>query len=168
MKKLLLFLIISIYLFGSVSFDNVSSSFIQTITNDQNRTIIYKGDLLVADDEILWNYKEPIKKSVLIKSSQVIITEPELFQVTVIRQEEGINLKKIYQKSKEIAPNVRGVKYNETVMKLLIGKSFLKKITFQDELENQVVIEFRDTIHKPIPKSLFDVSIPVDYDVIYR
>ncbi len=168
MKKIAIIIVLVVSLHANITFDNITSSFKQTITNDMNQTITYKGEIFVDDDRVLWEYQEPIVKSVLVKDSKVFITEPEIYQMSVINHDEGINLKKIYEDSTMVEKNMREVVFDGTPMRLTIGKEFIDTITFKDKLDNQIEIVFFDIRKKKISEERFQVDIPEAFDVIYR
>lgn len=168
MKKIVLILVFVSAVFSSISFDNKKGKFTQKIVNDLGKEIIYTGEIFIDGENLLWKYKTPLEKSILIKGSEVVITEPEIYQITVVRREEGINLKKIYDSSKAKSKSIREVMVDGVLMELHEGEEFIKKILFKDKLDNSVSIEFSAIESGEKNAAHFTAHFPDDFDVVYR
>ncbi|MCV6608064.1 MAG: LolA-like outer membrane lipoprotein chaperone, partial [Campylobacterales bacterium] len=157
MKKILL-LLLTTYLFGEpINFKTVEADFIQTVTNDQNKVITYKGKLFLSkDNEARWQYTAPIEKSVISRNNRVSIIEPELYQVTVIKTESELNLVKIYKSSLK-AKNKRIAYFDNMEISIYEDKNFITKLAYKDKIDNKIEIVFSNVKkNQKLSKEIFN------------
>jgi len=146
------------------------ANFTQSIEASKNKNIVYKGEIfLKRPQNILWKYSNPIKKSVYIKSSSVLVVEPDLEQVLISTFNKKMNFIKIFDNAKRIKKNTYKAFVNKTIYIIKLKNSVPSEIKYTDKLDNKVKISFinvRKNIH--IPSSTFVYKIPKDYDIIRK
>jgi outer membrane lipoprotein carrier protein len=170
-KIITLLLIITQY--SIASFKNINSleaDFIQKIIEPNGKSLIYKGKILIKKPtKIMWEYKEPVQKSVYIKGTYILIVEPQLEQIIFSGIDNGIDLLKIINGSDKIGKN----KY----VSYLFNKEFfvykkndkLDMIEYIDNFDNKVTIKLlNQKINQYIDTRRFNFTIPEDYDIIRR
>lgn len=156
-------------------------SFEQTIASVNNSKIEYKGKLLIDtnSDKILWHYKEPIDKTILIikqdrtNDYKIYIVEPELEQVIINNNKNIdiinnlINIDESLIKNGSISIMESGIYYEFKLMK--VGFNYYPiEISWKDDLENDIVIKFIDIeIDQNIDESM-SINIPENFDIINK
>ncbi|MEA3228286.1 MAG: LolA-like outer membrane lipoprotein chaperone, partial [Campylobacterota bacterium] len=104
MKYLLFYLSLTLSVFAS--FEDIYSfqaDFLQTVTDDKNKVLTYDGNISASKPQnALWNYKNPVNKSVYINSDSVTIVEPEIEQVIIKKLESSFNFFNMLKNSKKI------------------------------------------------------------------
>lgn len=154
-------------------FKNIKSfkaDFIQTIKNSSNSNIEYKGEVFIKNSgKVLWKYKKPIIKNVYINENFVIIDEPELEQAIFTSLDSKINLIKLLNGAKKITTNKYKAKLYETEYEIVVKNDKISKISYIDELENQVLITFSNIEQNiQLKDSLFKFTAPKYYDIIRK
>ncbi|NOQ31926.1 MAG: outer membrane lipoprotein chaperone LolA [Helicobacteraceae bacterium] len=167
---MLLFLLFTTTTFA-INFENIdtfSSKFTQTITDDLNKTITYHGELFTKKPSLaLWNYKEPIEKSVYILGVNIVIVEPELEQAITKKLEKDLDIFSILSRAKKISKNSYKAVYNSQVYMILLDSGILSQISYIDSFENSVVVKFIDPKENILlEKKLFKIDLPSYYDII--
>jgi len=165
---------ILLLLFATASFANIQNinsfeaDFKQSIVNDQNKTILYYGHIIASKPQYaLWKYTKPIEKSVYILPNRAIIVEPELEQAIIKKIGKNFDFFKLIQNAQKISNNKYLARYNNNTFIITIHKNMIKSISYKDELENSVTINFTNQIeNKKIDKKEFEPNIPDDYDII--
>ncbi len=152
------------------SLETFKANFIQTIKSTENKNIEYKGEVFIKNSgNILWKYKTPIVKNVYVNSNYVIIDEPQLEQAIYTSLQDDINLIEILKQAKktnenEYLANIEGVDY-----KVYIKNSKIEKITYNDKLENFIIINFTEVINNSmIDDNIFKFLAPDYYDIIRK
>jgi outer membrane lipoprotein carrier protein len=148
--------------------NSFNAKFVQTITDDNGKTIRYSGELWAAKPQnALWVYQKPIQKSVYVNAQKVTVIEPAIEQVTLRTLENEIDFLSIVQKAKKVdndtyAATVKGQTYTVT-----FKNDTLSSISYTDGFDNKVTIQFNtQNQNKPIDASRFKALIPADYDII--
>ena len=146
------------------------ASFIQTITNPSGNIVKYSGLIYIQEtNKIKWQYQDPIEKLVFIDKNLVTIIEPELEQAIITKIDQEINILNLLKDANKISKNNYVSQYNSIKysLKLIAGK--LTQISYQDELENNIVISFKNIKQNhQIPAKIFKFSIPLDFDIIKK
>jgi outer membrane lipoprotein carrier protein len=149
------------------SFD---ANFEQKIINPSKKEIIYKGHLVLKEPGyILWQYKEPIVKTVYIVNDFAIIDEPELEQAILTKLKNEIDIFNLIKNAKEVSKNrfiadIYDVKYN-----LFTKDNKIEKIEYKDALENSVIITFSDVKQNiEVDDAIFKFLPPDNYDIIRK
>jgi len=148
--------------------NTMQSNFTQTITNDKNSTITYKGNLLVKRPSLaLWHYVEPIEKSVYITARNVTIVEPELEQAIVKKLDNNVDILAILASAKKESTNHYSAMYDDKQYLIEMKEGLIHSITYNDTFENIVTITFtKQKINKKISNTKFKPIIPLDFDII--
>ena len=168
--------LIIIISFTIVSFANVfdaktfKAEFKQTITNNSQKEIIYKGNLFLKNNgNILWQYKEPLIKNVYITDGGIIIDEPELEQAIVSNIDESLNLITILKESKKIDELTYENTINDIKYTIKTYQDVLNSIFYTDNIGNKIKIVFSNSIvDENIPDKLFEFHAPENYDIIRK
>lgn len=172
-KVLVIF--ISLFIASSASADirNLDSfygNFEQTIVSSSENKIEYKGKVFIkSSGKILWKYETPIIKNVYIDNSMAIVDEPELEQAIFTKLEDEINIIKLLKDAKKVdnenyISTIDGVKYS-----IKIKNDKIEKITYKDNLDNLVTINFFNVvINQEINDEIFKYIVPSNYDVIRK
>ena len=83
-KVLIVTLVFASSVFASINLEELKSfkaEFKQTVTNESNKTIEYKGSVFIKNTgKVLWKYKTPVEKNVYVLDDLAIVDEPELEQ----------------------------------------------------------------------------------------
>ncbi len=148
--------------------ETMKAEFVQTITDDKESTITYKGNMLAKRPNMaLWHYREPIEKTVYITASRVTIVEPELEQAIIKRLDNGIDILAILASAKKDAKNSYTAYYNNKEYHITMQSDMIKSISYSDAFDNVVKIVFSSQqINKSIKDSRFKADIPADFDII--
>ncbi len=172
MKKILLTVsIISSTLF-SASLERLStleSNFKQSIVNDQNSKITYSGKMYATkqNNQALWEYNSPIEKSIYYKDGNIVIIEPELEQAIFAKLTKVPNVLQLLNSAKDIGNNQLVTTFNSIKYTITVDGDKIKKITYKDEIQNSVTIEFNSQkSNQKISSSRFAYKIPLEYDIL--
>ena len=171
----LLIVLSSIFIYGFASNDirdlnSFQANFVQKITSDSKNVIEYKGEVFIKKSgKILWQYETPIKKNVYIDNTMAIVDEPELEQAIFTKLDNEINIIKLLNEAKKIdnenyVSTINGIKYS-----IKVQDNKISKITYKDELDNLVNINFLNIVQNgDIADEIFKFIIPSHYDVIRK
>ena len=169
MKLFITFLLTcSVLIAGAFDFNTISSEFKQTITNEENSKIVYKGSFYATTKaKALWVYKSPIDKKIYFSQNQVVIVEPELEQVIITNLQNTPNLTEILKSAKNVDGDTYETTYEDTKYVIHVKNEKIERISYSDKLENRVTIElFNQTINTFLDDSLFRATIPNGFDVV--
>lgn len=169
MKLIIIFLFTCNALISGVfDFNTISSDFKQTITNEENSKIVYEGSLYTSTQQkALWFYKTPVEKKIYFNKNRVIILEPELEQAIVTNLENVPNLTELLKQSIKKENGIYETSYDNTTYTIHTNNDNITKIAYSDKLGNNVQIDlFNQTINTVLDDSLFNPTIPLDFDVI--
>ena len=164
MKKLFLILFLLITSNALNLPKNFEANFTQSIINE-NKKIIYKGEIFYKNGKILWEYFYPVKKYIWIKD-KVYVYEPDLLQVTISKQPK-FTLTNIIKNAKKIQKNKYIATINNKKIVFTYNKT-LKELHYKNEMDNLVTIKFYNQKEKEINDSLFIPKYPKDVDIIYQ
>ncbi len=153
---------------GVFDFDTIESDFKQTITNEENSKIIYKGTLYAtSQSKALWIYKNPINKKIYFSQKRVIILEPELEQAIITTLQNTPNLTKILKSAEKVDEKSYKAVYEETSYTIHVDNQKIKSISYSDKLDNRITIElYNQTLNSTLKSTLFEATIPNDFDII--
>lgn len=169
MKLLCTFLFTCSVLFAGIfDFNTISSDFKQTITNEENSKIVYEGSLYATTDKkALWIYKTPVEKKIYFNQNRVVILEPELEQVIITNLDNVPNITELLKQSIKKEDGTYETSYDSTTYVIHTKNDEITKITYSDKLGNSVQIELlNQTKNTVLDDSLFETTIPLDFDVI--
>ncbi|MGB5866674.1 MAG: LolA-like outer membrane lipoprotein chaperone [Arcobacteraceae bacterium] len=169
----LLFIILCTINLNANNFQNIKSfeaKFTQTIKNPSGTKVFYNGTIHIKEPYlVLWQYKKPIEKLVYIKKYTITIIEPELEQAIVTKLDKEINILELLKNATLISENTYLSKFNNVEYTVTLKNDILNSISYKDELENSVNINFKDVRqnHK-IDEEIFKFVIPYEYDLIKK
>jgi outer membrane lipoprotein carrier protein len=167
---LTIFLSLPLLAFNFEKINTFEADFSQSITNHSGKEISYSGKVFIKKPlQILWQYNEPIQKNVFLINTRVTIIEPDLEQVIISTLENEINILDILQNGEKIDANTyKSFVYNKPYL-FSIKDDQLKQIEYKDDVDNKVVITFKNIVqNQPIKDSIYKYNIPTDYDVIRK
>ena len=150
--------------FGIELPEKFSADFNQTIVSDR-KTLHYSGKVYYKNNEIVWEYTKPYKKTIWVKD-KIYVYEPDLMQVTVIEKKEA-NLITLIKHAKKTAKNQYIAKYNGIEYHFKLSGKYPKIIYYTDKMGNIVKVVFFN-IKKEVNKNIFTPNFPDDVDVIYQ
>ncbi len=169
MKLLPALLLTLTYLSASINvIDSFDATFIQTITDEKDKMITYKGSVLATKPQnALWSYTSPISKDVYVNQDLVTIIEPEIEQVIKKRITSDLNLFELIKKAKKISEGLYEASYMGKKYLIAFKDDLLESISYKDEFDNSVKILFENQKqNKKIDPTLFTPKIPLDFDII--
>ncbi len=171
MKQLLLVLLIMVNLQAFMThIKTFSASFTQHIIDNKKITIKYAGFIQAkVPNMVKWSYISPIKKEIFVKDNQVTIVEPEIEQVIISKINSTFAFFQILKNAKKITSNHYISTYNQMKINLFFKNKKLKTISYFDQLQNKVIINFtHQLVNKPIKNIIFNATIPSDYDIVTK
>ena len=169
MKKLIFILLLANQLFASIDdIYNFTADFTQTITDDKNKVLTYRGDITASKPQsAVWRYTQPITKNVFILNSTVTIVEPEIEQAIIKRIDSNFNIFKMLNDAKKVADKTYVTKFKGKAYTIIMQNNKIDSISYIDEFENRVKITFQhQKINTKIDKAVFIPQIPIDFDII--
>jgi len=148
--------------------NSFEADFQQKITDDKNATLTYKGHIQAKKPQYaLWEYKEPVEKSIYITSRKVTIIEPELEQVIIKYISSDFDFFSMMQHAKKIDENSYLAHFKEVKYKINVKDGEIISISYRDEFDNSVTILFTNQVkNRTLKKELFEPKIPLDFDII--
>jgi outer membrane lipoprotein carrier protein len=169
MKRVILAAFLATSAFANIN--NITSfeaDFSQKIVDDKGVEITYKGHITASKPRYaLWQYIQPIKKSVYILPNKIIVIEPDLEQAIIKHLKGNFDLFKIIHNAKKMAKNKYLAKFKDKKYILTTENSTIKSISYKDELENDIEITFENQKeNKKIPQEKYIPHIPDEYDIV--
>ena len=157
----------SLFALGETT-DTMQADFVQTITDDKNSTITYRGEMLAKrPDMSMWHYREPFEKTVYVASKNVTIVEPELEQAIVRKLDGTIDILGILASARKVSKENYTAHYNAKEYDITVQGDKIKTIRYTDAFDNRVGIVFdKQLINRPIDDGRFKAIIPDGFDVI--
>ena len=172
MKKIIFSVFILITNLISTELSNlktISANFTQVITNESQNTIKYKGKMYAKKQEnlALWIYTSPVEKKIYYRDGDIVIIEPDLEQATFARLNKVPNIITILKNAKKVSKNTLIANFNKTKYTIILEKNIVKRISYKDEMQNNVSIRFTNVkTNKPISDDLFIYEIPAGFDIL--
>ncbi|MEA3372726.1 MAG: LolA-like outer membrane lipoprotein chaperone [Campylobacterota bacterium] len=165
---LLLVTFVSLLMGFSETINTFSADFEQRITDDQNKTLTYRGHVWSKrPNSALWHYKNPIEKMVYVRGQKVVIIEPDLEQVLMRKIDRDIDLLAILKTSKPLDNGKHEAFFDAQRFVITETQGVIQQIDYLDSFENRVVLQFSDQeLNRPIDAEKFIAKIPKDYDII--
>ncbi len=145
------------------------ADFNQSITDEHNKTITYRGSLLAKRPSFaLWRYEEPIEKELYVYHNVATIIEPELEQAIIKRVNDNIDIFNILHNATVLDANHSEAHYNDQKFLLAFNPDHdLASIAYQDELGHNVTIRFsKQEYNFDCNTTPFKAVIPEGYDII--
>jgi len=171
MKYLLALMLLSssAFSFGE-SIQSFEADFVQTITDETGKELIYKGSIHTKRPSlVLWNYTEPSRaaKKLYVNDTRAVLVQPMLEQATISPIREGMNFFDILSSAKAIDQTHYRTRFKNIEFTLLQENGVIISLSYQDELENDILIVFsKQKQNRPIEDKLFSPKVPEDYDII--
>jgi len=171
MKLLLILTLIvhSLFAFGE-NIQSFEADFTQTITDETGKVLTYKGRLHTKRPSfVLWNYTEPerISKKLYLNGTKAVLVQPLLEQATISHINDGMNFFEILTSAKSVDNTHYSARYKDIDFILQEENGVIISLSYQDELENDILITFsKQRQNRVIKDSLFVPKIPQDYDII--
>ena len=169
MRPKILLLLLTTASFANINnINSFEADFKQKIVDDKDKEILYYGHIMATKPQYaLWKYTKPINKSVYILENKAIIVEPELEQAIIKKIGNNFNFFELINNAKKISDNKYLARYNNTTFIIQTEKGTIMSISYKDEFENRVTIDFTNQVeNKKIEKSKFNPIIPDEYDLI--
>jgi len=169
MKHILIFLILLSGLLASpIDLSTFKANFTQNITDEKNKVLTYKGDIIASDKQkALWRYSFPIKKLVYLNKNKVTIVEPEIEQVIIKYVKSNFNFFNMLKNSKKISNNKYLAKFNGVDFTITTADKKIESINYLDNFENKVKIIFQNQKQNiKIDNNNFVPKYDLDFDVI--
>ncbi len=157
----------SLLLYASIDIHSIKTDFIQTITNEQNSTITYKGKLYAKEDgKALWIYKKPIKKYLYFLNGNIVIIEPDLEQVIFSKIQKMPKILQILKKAKKNGDTL-SAKCCDTTYHIKTNNNKIISVSYKDKVGNAVKIIFtNEETNLILDDKIFEYDIPKDYDIL--
>lgn len=168
MRKLFLLFLLSLSLFAlNLEFESFSADFIQTVTNEHKKSIVYSGSLTVKKpDKALWSYKKPIKKDLYLNASQIIVFEPDLAQAVYMTKKSVPNISEMIKSAVDIG----GGRYKTNGSKIVfftMKDAIPHTISYRDDMDNSVEIVLSNQKKNPaVANSFFEFKPTADIDIV--
>jgi outer membrane lipoprotein carrier protein len=169
MKQKFLLLCLATATFANMNkINSFEADFTQKIVDDKGKVILYSGHISAKKPQYaLWKYIKPINKSVYILEGKAVIVEPDLEQAIVKKIGKNLDFFKLVENAKKISEDKYLAHYNNTTFIIQTKDGVMNSISYKDEFENKVVIDFtHQKENQKIDKKVFEPIIPDDYDVI--
>jgi outer membrane lipoprotein carrier protein len=146
------------------------ANFTQSITNEQNSTLTYSGNIKATiDKKALWAYEDPIAKKIYYNSGEYIIIEDELEQAIFGKDGDNINFFDIFKKAKKINEQKFVAQCCEVEFTFITHECKLQSLHYKDKMDNHITIKFSNVLYDvPLDDSLFVPNIPEGYDLLRR
>jgi outer membrane lipoprotein carrier protein len=153
-----------------LNFTKFQANFTQTITDDNNKSIVYKGEVYAKKPSFnLWQYQYPIQKSVYSDGIKIIMIEPDLEQVLYTNISQNIDFFNIIASATETSKNHFNAHYKDMKFEIIMDENSLQSISYHDNFDNLVLIDFeKQHYNTKIEDSFFTPNIPQDYDIIHQ
>ncbi len=154
-----------------LNLSSLESNFKQSIVNEQNSRVIYSGKMYASkkNNQALWEYNSPIEKKIYYKDGNIVIIEPELEQAIFAKLSKVPNVLQLLSSAKKTSANELVTTFNNIRYTITTEKEKIKTISYTDEIQNRVTIEFSaQKTNKRIDSDRFVYSIPDDYDILQQ
>lgn len=149
---------------------SISADFTQEIKSDENEgTIKYSGSLVArADSKAYWRYESPMKKEIFVDKKRIMIYEPEFEQVIVSDKVDLDFVAILNAVQKKGDSQWESVVNNQKFIITMQGDK-PHKISYKDELDNEVVITLkRVVLNQKFSDEVFVFRMPSSVEVIYQ
>ena len=172
-KVLIVTLVFASSVFASINLEELKSfkaEFKQTVTNESNKTIEYKGSVFIKNTgKVLWKYKTPVEKNVYVLDDLAIVDEPELEQAIYSKLEKAINIISLLKNAKKIDEDLYQANLYETNYFITLKDGKVKSLGYKDQLENRIAIDFSKIEQNvEISDEIFEFLPPKHYDIIEK
>ncbi|MDR2151901.1 MAG: outer-membrane lipoprotein carrier protein LolA [Helicobacteraceae bacterium] len=151
-----------------IDFTTLKQSFVQRVTNDQNQTITFSGNVwLKQPNFVRYDYEKPQQKTIAARGDRILMLEPDLEQATKFKSEIALNIIDLWKKSYAVGEGKREAVIENRKISLEHEGATITKVYYTDDLDNFVEIVLSDPERdKPIDDNFFAPPIPNGWDVI--
>lgn len=149
---------------------SISADFTQEIKSDENEGAIkYSGSLVArADSKAYWQYESPMKKEIFVDKKRIMIYEPEFEQVIVSDKVDLDFVAILNAVQKKGDSQWESIVNNQKFIITMQGDK-PHKISYKDELDNEVVITLkRVVLNQKFSDEVFVFRMPSSVEVIYQ
>lgn len=149
---------------------SISADFTQEIKSDENEGVIkYSGSLVArADSKAYWRYESPMKKEIFVDKKRIMIYEPEFEQVIVSDKVDLDFVAILNAVQKKGDSQWESIVNNQKFIITMQGDK-PHKISYKDELDNEVVITLkRVVLNQKFSDEVFVFRMPSSVEVIYQ
>lgn len=172
-KFLVFFILFLSNVFATSELENLKSfeaNFLQSVTNEANKTIEYKGKVFIKNSsKVLWKYETPIIKNVYVLDNIVIVDEPELEQAIYTTLENSIDIVKLLKDAKKVQDNKYEAELYDTKYTIILKNDKIESLSYVDQLENKILIKFYESKQNiEISDEIFNFFPPSHYDIIKK
>jgi len=169
MKQIFTLLLLANISMASINtINSFEADFIQNITDDKEKVLTYNGHIIASKPQnALWRYTDPIKKEIYIDRFEITIVEPEIEQVIIKSVESNFDFFKMIQNAKKIKKDTYETLYKDTKFTITTKNGLIRSISYIDEFENDVKIEFlKQKQNEEVDSKVFTPKFPLEYDII--
>lgn len=149
---------------------SISADFTQEIKSDENEGAIkYSGSLVArADSKAYWRYESPMEKEIFVDKKRIMIYEPEFEQVIVSDKVDLDFVAILNAVQKKGDSQWESIVNNQKFIITMQGDK-PHKISYKDELDNEVVITLkRVVLNQKFSDEVFVFRMPSSVEVIYQ
>jgi len=166
MKILLLLPLLLSLAFALQIPQTLQANFIQTVTNEHNQTLIYRGKIYYeAPYNSKWIYTFPSPKTICVSKENIIIIEEDLQQVTIYQNHNHIDFNQLYSDAVPVEKNKYITHFLDNQYHLTTKEDKIDSLSFVDALNNHSLIEFSSVVYnKEIPS--LRCSVPSGFDIV--
>ena len=158
---------VALYAFP-VSLETLQCDFNQTITDEQNVSLVYSGNLHAKRPALAhWHYSKPVIKDIFIEDRQVTVVEPELEQAIIKEIGDDIDIIAILTHAKARSDTLYEARYHDRSYLIYLNGTTLERIVYDDDFGHSTVIRFFNVQQNaPIESELLKAHIPKGFDLI--
>ena len=148
--------------------NTLSADFEQRITDDQNKSIVYRGHMQAKRPNMArWDYRTPVEKQLFIREHQVVILEPVLEQAIIKNVSSDIDIFTIISKATLISNETYLAEYRDMEFIIKMKDNVIQSISYEDIFENSILLTFKNQrLNKVIGDETFKAIIPADFDIL--
>jgi len=144
------------------------AKFVQRVVSPEKTELKYEGRVYFKEPNFLkWEYVTPINKSVYISFDRVIVYEPELEQALIKELSSELSLKNLVERAVKGGDGRYKSVFEKKEYFIEFKDGILSRISFIDELQNSVTIDFLEgDVKTELDKSLFIFEPEEGVDII--
>ena len=160
--------IITIGFSNTIKIDSFEADFKQVVVNDKKNELIYTGHVQAKKPQFaLWLYTSPTEKQIYISDNRVTIVEADIEQVIIKHISNAFNFFNMIKNAKHIDNNTYVASFQNIKYIIKFKESKIQSISYQDELENDILITFSNQQqNQKIDNKIFIPIFPLEYDII--
>ena len=164
MKKIILMITLTIIGNAELNINDFKANFVQTITTPKHKKSTYSGKISLKNNIFKWVYTKPTRKDICMNGKGILIVDHDLEQASYMNVGRSFDMLSILRKAKKYKENVYTTKIQGKTYTIQMHKNKLKYITFRDDVDNIVLINFKNLSEKNIKQE--KCNYPANYDFI--